>query len=104
MMRLKTLYEFLKEDPSDVFTVYAIALEHLKLNETEKAFHFFKEVIRADPGYLAVYYQLGKLYEQQGDMAEAMRIYKAGVEIARAQKENKTLNELLEALSQITDE
>ena len=37
MNRLTTLLDFLKEDPEDAFTLYAIALEYLKIDE-QKAF------------------------------------------------------------------
>lgn len=40
MLRMQQLLEFLKDDPADVFTLYALALENIKINEQHTALNF----------------------------------------------------------------
>jgi len=96
--RLVKLFEFLSQNPSDVFLKYAIALEFVKIGELEKATHFFNDLLENSPDYLPTYYQAGKFYENI-DEAKAIDIYKKGIELATLQHNIHTKGELLTALS-----
>lgn len=63
----------------------------------------FKKVEALDKNYLAVYYQLGKLYELQSRVPEALQYFKTGLEKAREQKNNKAVNEFGEAIFMLED-
>jgi tetratricopeptide (TPR) repeat protein len=95
--RLSKLREFYEEDPEDPFTRFALAQEHLKQENTEKALAFFEELVNTDPDYVGTYYHLGKLYERLGRTEDAIDTYEQGIEVARAQKAQKDLSELQDA-------
>ena len=80
MDRLATLLEFLKDDPEDAFTRFALAQEYLKSGRTDEALDFFEGLVRDRPDYVGTYYHLGKLYEALG--RDAAPTYRAGIEVA----------------------
>ncbi|MBS1531280.1 MAG: tetratricopeptide repeat protein, partial [Bacteroidetes bacterium] len=41
--RLEKLLEFLKNEPNDEFLQYALATEYVRLNDTEKALHYYEK-------------------------------------------------------------
>ena len=101
--RVEQLLLFLKEDPSDSFLHYALALEYQKLGEISKAIKTIEDLLTHNTSYLGAYYQLGKLYEENSNMEKAVLIYEKGKIIAKEQNNRKTLNELNEALENLVD-
>ena len=101
--RIKLLEQFIKEDPSDPFNYYALALEYAKIHE-EKALDIFIQLITDHRDYLPTYYQLAKLYEQLGRKESALNAYNEGILIARQQKDFKTQQELAAGLEQLNDD
>jgi tetratricopeptide (TPR) repeat protein len=95
--RLSKLLSFYEDDPEDPFTRFALAQEHLKHDNTDEALAFFEELVETDPDYVGTYYHLGKLYERLGRTDDALDTYEQGIEVARAQKEQKALSELQDA-------
>ena len=96
--RLQILKDLLEKEPTDSFLNYALALEYAKENNLTKAIEIIENIVQKDEQYLASYYQLGQLYEQQNEPQKALEYYNRGVLIAQHQKNNKTLNELKEAI------
>jgi len=94
---LEKLKEFYEEDPEDPFTRFALAQEHLKQDNAEKALAFFEELVETDPEYVGTYYHLGKLYEQLGRTEDALSTYEQGIEVAREKGAQKDLSELQDA-------
>jgi len=88
----------LEKEPNDSFLNYAFALELEKENKTYEAIFIIEKIILLDKNYLGAYYKLGKLFETISQNEKAKQIYLAGIEIAKQQKNTKTLNELSEAL------
>lgn len=88
----------LETNPKDSFLHYAAALEHQKNGEHATAIKILKAIVKNDPDYLASYYQLGKMLEEKNKIKDAIEVYRAGKDIARKQKDTKTLGELSEAL------
>lgn len=101
--RLDYILQMLKAEPNDTFLRYALSLEYAKLNELEKAIDTIETLLKDDSDYLGAYYQLGKLYEQTGNVTLAIDTYKKGIIIAKKQNNRKTLGELNEALFLIED-
>ena len=101
--RLSQLEELLKEDPTDSFLQYGIALEYAKKGDVPEAISRIEKLLSEKPDYLGAYYQLGQYYEVEGNNEEAMDIYKRGIILAQQVKNQKTLNELREALQQLED-
>lgn len=102
--RLKMIEEMLKSHPDDPFLHYAVALEHRKAKNYNKAQSVLEQLIQRTPEYLGSYYQLGKLYEESGATEKAIATYKQGEIVAREQNDIKTLGELSEALMILDDE
>ena len=98
--RLDALQAFLKEDPEDSFTRFALAQEYLKRDETQRALAFFEELMEKDPAYVGTYYHLGKLYENLGRSDDAIATYERGIETATEQRDAHTRAELQDALLQ----
>lgn len=100
--RLELLQEMLQKEPGDSFLNYAIALEYAK-TDIPKAIKFIEDILKKDENYLGAYYQLGQFYEQINEIEKAISTYKKGIEIAKQQKNNKTLGELNVALINLED-
>lgn len=99
--KIAQLEQFILEDPSDSFSIYALALEHIKISNVEKAKMLLLNLKEKNPDYLALYYQLGKLYELTENKEIAIEIYREGVNIAIQQKNSHTKAELLFALEDL---
>ena len=100
--KIEQLLEFLKEDPSDTFTIYGLALEYEKIDALN-AKEFFQKLLNEYPDYLATYYQAGKFYEQF-DKEFSKQLYKKGMAVALKSNKTKTYNELQSALNLLSDE
>lgn len=99
--RIQKLREFLKDDPDDSFTNFALALEYVKLNQLQDALDLFVKIKNHNPEYVGVYYHLGKLYEQLEQPDAAAESYKTGIGIAQRLQELHTTNELQQALQEL---
>jgi Tfp pilus assembly protein PilF len=101
---IRRLAGFLQNNPNDIFTKFALALELLKAGESIKAKVLFESVLKQDPEYTGVYYHLGKLYQSSGRNEDAVKLFQKGIEIAGKQGKSRTKSELQEALEMINDE
>lgn len=99
--KISQLAKNVKLDPSDTFSKFALALELLKADDVEKAQLLFEAIIKQDPGYLGVYYHLGKLYQSRGMYQKARDMFTGGVQLAEKKNENRTKSELSEAIIQL---
>src|SRR5690606_16653220 len=102
--RLKLIEDMLDKNPDDAFLNYAAVLEYKKLEQDQKAKSLLEKINVKSPEYLAVYYQLGKLYESENSIDKAIAVYKKGLEIAKNQDDLKTFGELSEALLMIDED
>ena len=96
--RLTLLLAYLKEDPTDAFTRFALAQEYRKRGEHDEAVAYLAGLVRDAPEYVGAYYHLGKLYEELERRDDAIRTYEQGVEMARSQRDYHALSELQDAL------
>lgn len=99
--RLTQLLKLITEMPHDAFLKYGIALEYVSRNDDIEALRHFTELKADKPDYLALYYQLGKLYERLDRTDTAIECYQEGISIARSQKDRHTLSELQSALDEL---
>jgi Tfp pilus assembly protein PilF len=97
MERIQKLQEFLKASPNDNFLKHALALEYIKINDTEKAKNIFLEILTKSPDYIGSYYHLAKLLEQIGEKENAITWYEKGMAAAKAAKDNHAYSELQSA-------
>ena len=98
--RLAELFLFLKAEPKDPFTLYAIALEYMKTDE-KQALLYFQKLLDEHENYVPTYYQLAKLYEELEEIDKAKDIYQKGLKISQLQNEKHTYKELEKAYQQL---
>lgn len=102
--KIKQLAGYLKKNPDDTFSKFALALELIKQNDVFKARVLFESVLESDPDYIGVYYHLGKLYELIGQPDRAFEIYQIGISKTADSEYQRTRRELEEALEQLNEE
>lgn len=98
MDRLAVLQEYLKEDPDDAFTRFALAQELRARGQLDAAVQTFEGLVAAQPDYVGTYYHLGKLFEELGRTEDAILAYRAGIEHAAAANDLHARAELQSAL------
>ena len=98
--RLKQLFDFLKHDPNDSFTIYAIALEYIE-DRPDKAREYLDILLEKHPDYLPTYYQAALLYQSLNEPKKAITIFEHGIELARKQNNRTTERELQNALNEL---
>lgn len=98
---VKALAEFVRMNPNDAFSKFALALEMLKRDMTDKALVLFESIRRQDPDYPGLAYHLGKLYQRLGRLDEAADLFMSGIDDARRRMDQHTLGELQSALQEL---
>jgi len=98
MNRIEILKGFLRENPADSFSRYALALEYVKLGQHDDAVREFESVKGSDPDYVATYFQLGQLYVKMGQTHEAEKTFRTGITVAAKIGDDHTRSELEGAL------
>lgn len=93
----------LAKEPDDVFLNYALAMELQAEEKWEDAIRQFRVTLEKDGNYLPCFYQLGQTSEKLSRTEEALGFYKKGLELAKAQKNQKAINEINEAIWMLED-
>lgn len=101
--RLTQLKKLLEEIPGDSFLKYGIGLEYVSKEDDTSGLEYFLDLKNENPDYLALYYQLGKLYERNHQLAKAISTFEEGITIARKQNDTHTQKELQQALDELMD-
>jgi len=91
--RIDLLKAYIQEDPQDPFNYYGLACEYLQ-ELPDSALPIFQDLVHKHADYLPTYYQLGQLLEAFEREEEALKIYEAGMVLAKAQNNSKTFQEL----------
>lgn len=91
--RIEQLLVFLKEDPNDAFSKYALALEYQKV-DPQKSLEYYDDLLSNHPDYIGTYYHAAALYAELDKRALAERTYEQGIEKARSLNETHALREL----------
>jgi tetratricopeptide (TPR) repeat protein len=97
--KIRKLTEFLKIDPRDCFTWFALASELLREGRTEDAVKAYLKLLAINPAYIGAYYHFGKLMEATEQPEEAIRLYHTGIDYARKAGDTHAASELQEALN-----
>ena len=98
MDRLAALQEFLRDDPDDPFTRFALAQEHLGRGDAGAAAEIWEALVRDRPDYVGTYYHLGGLYARAGRTDDAVRTFRDGIAQATQQNDLHARAELQSAL------
>lgn len=91
--RLEMLQKFVEEEPNDPFNRYALVLE-LVIHDPDEAASHFDDLLQRHPDYLPTYYQAGVYFMDRGEQQKSLQILRAGIEVAKQQRNLKTLAEL----------
>lgn len=94
--RLNSLLDFLAQEPTDAFTLYAIGMEW-KENNPQKAAEYFEKLVQHHPDYLAAYYQYAEVAIALHDRTKIIDLFEKGIALAQLQGNFKTLSELKNA-------
>jgi predicted Zn-dependent protease len=101
--RIERLKNFLKSDPEDTFLNYALAMEYVAIQSFQLAEQQMEWVLANHPDYIPVYYQLGKLRADSGNLESAAMLYQTGIARCKETGDLKTASELRMALEEIED-
>ncbi len=100
--RIKMLEQFRKEDPSDPFSIYALALEYQHDN-IQKTADLFDLLLNEHPNYLPTYYIAGGFYADQLKPELALEILRKGLVLAQTQNDLGSARELRAAIQNLED-
>lgn len=103
MSRVDMIISMLKGEPQDIFLNYSLGLEYFADLSMQMAEESFKRTLELQNDYVPAYYQLGKLYEVQQKIPEAIAVFKKGLFFAQQQKNSKAVNEFNEAIFMLED-
>ena len=98
ILRLDQLLNLHNNNPKDSFILFALSKEYEKAGQLQQARLKFEELLNTDPGYVGLYYHLGKLYEKLGDSKLAEKTYESGIKTAKEQGDEHSRSELASAL------
>jgi tetratricopeptide (TPR) repeat protein len=101
---LTQLFAFLEATPNEPFLLFAIAKEYEGLKDDENTKLYYEKLMVEHESYVGTYYHLGKFYERQNQISEAIETYKKGMEVAKAAGEKHAWGELSTAKMMIDDE
>lgn len=101
--RIQKIKDFLNQNPNDLFLNHALALEFIKIGLENEALKCFEKNLANDSDYVATYYHLGKLWERMAQPEKAIAVYEQGMNIAKAQKDQHSYNELQGAYEDLAD-
>jgi tetratricopeptide (TPR) repeat protein len=103
LSRMQTLEAFLRQNPRDPFTHYAIALEYESLEQFDQAIEKFCTVLTIDPNYVPAYHQLGLLYIQLERTSDAIATLGDGIRVAERNGDAHARSEMQEVLDELQD-
>lgn len=93
----------LADEPGDVFLRYAIALEHKRLGDFDRAVGELEGLMREVPAHIATYYQLALLLADTGRTIDAVNACEAGMLQCLVVGDRKARGELNELRTSLMD-
>jgi tetratricopeptide (TPR) repeat protein len=93
--RLEQLLKFHAMDPADAFCAYGIAMEYLKVGQTDEGLSWLDKTLAINGDYAYAYYQKAKTLGERGDKAAAQAAVKAGIEAATRSGDGHAAGELM---------
>ena len=94
MSRLEQLMKLRAIDETDADVPYMIAQEHAKLGAYSEACEWYDTCIKLDAGYHYAYFHKARAQQEAGDIAGAKATLEVGIEHARADANQKAVNEI----------
>ncbi len=103
MNRMDLLRQYLDESPDDPFLIFALAKEFEKIGDDELALEKYRQLKEEHADYVGTYYHLGKLLVRIDQIGDASKVYRKGINVAKAQNDLHSRSELEGALLEIGD-
>ncbi len=100
--RLMQLRQMQKDDPSDAFIAYGVAMELSRLGNAAEAIAAYQQLLRDHPDYAAAYFMCGRTLEQTGQTDAAADMYRTGVATAQRAGDTHAAGEMQAALDALT--
>ena len=98
------LEQFVKQNPSDPFPRYSLALECMNnLGDLERAAELFAELTTNSPDYVATYLMYGGLQRRTGELDLARHTFEAGIAAANRAGDGHASSELQAALAELDE-
>src|SRR5512142_2837484 len=82
MNRIEMLKELLATDGNNVLARYGLALEYSKAGDTDAALAEFRNLISANPNYIAAYQQAAQTLVNAERLDEARQMLSEGIAVA----------------------
>ena len=102
--RINQINSFLEKNPNDPFLHYALATEYKGLGKLDLAKEKLEFLLENMPEYVATYYHLGKMVQEEGDTQAAEKLFEKGIKLARTKGDQLQLRELQQALNQLMED
>jgi Tfp pilus assembly protein PilF len=96
--RIEILNQLLRDNPSNAFARYGLAMEYVKSGDLESAVREFDAVLGTDASYAAAYFHGGQAFEKLGRLDRARDYYRRGIAAARDPHARSELEAALDIL------
>jgi tetratricopeptide (TPR) repeat protein len=96
--RLEALKSMLQQDPKNSFVRYGLAQTLANMGRLEEAAQNYRELMEANPDYVAAYFHCGQTLEKMGRIDDARTIYEEGMSACTRTGDMHTRSEIQAAL------
>jgi hypothetical protein len=101
--RRQKIEAMLKDDPTDVFLRYSLALELSSTTDWEAGLDILQDLARGSPPYVPAFHMAARQLVARDRVADARRALREGIDAARAQGEAHAAGEMAELLMSLGD-
>lgn len=98
MSRLESLKSMTQQDPANERIRFMLCMEYVSTGDYAGGLHELDELIARHPGYVAAYFQAGRVAETLGNTDVARSYYTRGIETAQHSGDRHAATEMSEAL------
>ncbi len=98
MSRLETLKSMTEQDPASERIRFMLCMEYASTGDYAGALLELDELIARHPGYVAAYFQAGRVAETTANVAAARDYYTRGIEAAQHAGDRHAATEMSDAL------
>lgn len=102
MTRREKIEAMLRDDPSDVFLRYSLAMELDKEGHHAASLGRFDELMHEDPPYVPAFFMAGQQLARLNRSDEARAILRNGIEAARTRGDLHAAGEMSEFLASLS--
>jgi len=103
MDRIATFKSFIARTPADPFPRYGLAMELKTRGELAEAWAAFSELLTSFPDYIPTYLMAGGTLVALGRKAEAVEVYRRGIDAATRKGDHHARGELESAVNEAAE-